>query len=198
MKHTQPAGDKERQIDQVHVDQVVFLAGCLSLIHIFAHGPAFVCQDPDGHKIELYYETQWYQAPPELRPSLKNQAQRFPARGINVRRLDHWNGLAVDIEGNRAFFEKFLGFRLTEQIVLDDGTEAAMWMTCTNTVSYTHLDVYKRQGVHVLQCPIAMMTALPLAFISAFSLGSSSANAPAFSRYSVVTPGMFFLNQIPI
>ena len=27
-----------------------------------AHGPAFLCQDPDGHKIELYYETQWYQA----------------------------------------------------------------------------------------------------------------------------------------
>jgi catechol 2,3-dioxygenase len=97
-----------------------------------AHGPAFVCQDPDGHKIELYYETQWYQAPPELKPALKNQAQRFPARGINVRRLDHWNGLAVDIEANRTFFEKYLGFRLTEQIVLDDGSEAAMWMTCTN------------------------------------------------------------------
>jgi catechol 2,3-dioxygenase len=97
-----------------------------------AHGPAFVCQDPDGHKIELYYETQWYEAPPELRPALKNQAQRFPSRGINVRRLDHMNGLAVDIEANRKFFENYLGFRLTEQIVLDDGSEAAMWMTCTN------------------------------------------------------------------
>jgi catechol 2,3-dioxygenase len=97
-----------------------------------AHGPAFLCQDPDGHKIELYYETQWYQAPPELRPALKNQAQRFPARGINVRRLDHWNGLAVDIAANRKFFEQYLGFRLTEQIVLDDGSEAAIWMTCTN------------------------------------------------------------------
>ena len=97
-----------------------------------AHGPAFLCQDPDGHKIELYYETQWYEAPPELRPSLKNQAQRFPARGVNVRRLDHMNGLAVDIKANRIFFEEYLGFRLTEQIVLDDGSEAAMWMTCTN------------------------------------------------------------------
>ena len=97
-----------------------------------AHGPAFLCQDPDGHKIELYNETQWYQPPPELRPALKNQAQRFPARGINVRRLDHWNGLAVDIAANREFFEKYLGFRLTEQIVMDDGSEAAIWMTCTN------------------------------------------------------------------
>jgi catechol 2,3-dioxygenase len=96
------------------------------------HGPAFVCTDPDGHRIELYYETEWYEAPPELKPALKNQAQRFPGRGVNVRRLDHWNGLAADIKANRLFFEHYLGARLTEQIVLDDGTEAAMWMTFTN------------------------------------------------------------------
>ena len=34
------------------------------------HGPAFLCQDPDGHKIELYYETQWYEAPAALKPAL--------------------------------------------------------------------------------------------------------------------------------
>jgi catechol 2,3-dioxygenase len=96
------------------------------------HGPAFLFTDPDGHKIELYYETEWYQAPPELKPALKNQAQRYPARGVNVRRLDHLNCLAVDIKANRIFFEDYLGFRLTEQIVLNDGREAAMWMTCTN------------------------------------------------------------------
>lgn len=96
------------------------------------HGPAFVCRDPDGHVIELYYETEWYKAPPELRPALKNQAQRFPARGVNVRRLDHLNCLAQDIRANRIFFETYLGCRLTEQIVLDDGTEAGMWMTFTN------------------------------------------------------------------
>jgi catechol 2,3-dioxygenase len=96
------------------------------------HGPAFRCRDPDGHIVELYYETEWYQAPPELKPALKNQAQRFPARGVNVRRLDHLNCLAVDIKANRVFFEKYLGCRLTEQIVLNDGSEAAMWMTMSN------------------------------------------------------------------
>ena len=96
------------------------------------HGPAYRFRDPDGHVLEIYYETEWYEAPPALRPALKNQAQRFPARGVNVRRLDHFNGLAVDIKANRLFFEDYLGFRLTEQIVLDDGTEAGMWMTCTN------------------------------------------------------------------
>jgi catechol 2,3-dioxygenase len=96
------------------------------------HGPAFVCNDPDGHRVELYYETEWYKAPPELRPALKNQAMRFPARGINVRRLDHLNCLAVDIKANRIFFQEYLGCRLTEQIVMNDGSEAGMWFTVCN------------------------------------------------------------------
>ena len=96
------------------------------------HGQTFICRDPDGHVIELYYETEWYAPPPSQQPALKNQAQRFPARGANVRRLDHWNGLAVDITANREFFEHYLGFRLTERIVRDDGAEDAIWMTATN------------------------------------------------------------------
>jgi hypothetical protein len=35
--------------------------------------------------------------PPELERSLKNQAMRCPARGVNVRRLDHLNLLASDV-----------------------------------------------------------------------------------------------------
>src|SRR6202021_359818 len=67
------------------------------------HGPAFVCQDPDGHKIELYYETEWYTPPPELKPSLKNQAQRYPARGANGPRLDLFNGPGVALNPNPLF-----------------------------------------------------------------------------------------------
>ena len=96
------------------------------------HGPAFLFQDPDGHKIEIYYETEWYKAQGELKPALKNQAMRYPARGMNVRRLDHLNCLAQDIKANRIFFEKYLGCRLTEQIVMNDGSEAGMWLTVCN------------------------------------------------------------------
>ncbi len=110
------------------------------------HGPAFRFRDPDGHLLELYYETEWYEAPPALRPSLKNQAQRFPARGVNVRRLDHFNCLAADIRANREFFERHLGFRLTEQIVLDDGTEVGMWLTATNK-SYDFAYTREAHGV---------------------------------------------------
>ena len=109
------------------------------------HGPAYRFRDPDEHQIELYYETQWYEAPPELRPALKNQAQRYPARGCNVRRLDHLNCLAVDVQANREFFERYLGFRLTERIVLDNGIEAGMWLTCTNK-SYDFAYTRKRMA----------------------------------------------------
>ena len=110
------------------------------------HGPAFQFHDPDGHVIEIYYETEWYEAPPELKPALKNQAQRFPARGVNVRRIDHFNCLAADIAANREFFEKTLGFRLTEQIVLDSGIEAGMWMT-SNNKSYDFAYTREAHGV---------------------------------------------------
>src|SRR4051812_13862448 len=110
------------------------------------HGPAFQFRDPDGHLLEIYYETEWYQAPDDLRPSLKNQAQRFPARGVNVRRLDHFNCLAADIKANREFFQGTLGFRLTEQIVLDDGTEVGMWLTATNK-SYDFAYTREAHGV---------------------------------------------------
>src|SRR6266852_1768790 len=92
-------------------------------------GAAPSCRAPHGHVVELYYETEWYEAPPDQKPALKNQAQRFPARGVNVRRLDHLNCLAADIKANRIFFQDYLGCRLTEQIIMNDGSEAGMWFT---------------------------------------------------------------------
>ena len=34
--------------------------------------------------MEIYYETEWYQPPPELKPALKNQAQRFPGQAAST------------------------------------------------------------------------------------------------------------------
>jgi catechol 2,3-dioxygenase len=78
--------------------------------------PGVRVHDADGHNMEIYYETEWYQPPPELKPSLKNQAMRFPARGANVRRLDHLNLLASDVKALRIFMEDVLGLRTTEMI----------------------------------------------------------------------------------
>lgn len=96
------------------------------------HGPAYRFIDPDGHNIEIYYETEWYNPPENLRPALKNQASRFQDKGVGLRRLDHINLLGVDVPANRKFLQETLGGRLTEQIVFDDGTEKAAWITFTN------------------------------------------------------------------
>jgi catechol 2,3 dioxygenase len=93
------------------------------------HGPAYRFTDPDGHAMELYFESERYEPPPDLRPALKNQPQRYPGRGASVKRLDHVNVLAGDVLPNRTFAEEVLGYRLYERIELDDGSEAGAWLS---------------------------------------------------------------------
>ena len=95
-------------------------------------GPTYLFHDPDGHELELYWETEWYAPPDELKPSLKNQAQAYPGRGVCVRRLDHVNYLAQDVPPSGDFVRDVLGGRVTEQIQLDDGTISAQWLHFTN------------------------------------------------------------------
>jgi catechol 2,3-dioxygenase len=96
------------------------------------YGDTYVFTDPDGHEFGLYYESEWYAAPAEQQPSLKNQAQATPSHGVPVRRLDHINWLGCDPVVNRDFLRDTLGALVTEQIVLDDGTVSGSWTTFTN------------------------------------------------------------------
>jgi catechol 2,3-dioxygenase len=96
------------------------------------HGRAYRFTDPDNHNMELYYETEWYQPSAEDKPALKNQASRYSDRGVGVRRLDHINILASDVKSTRIFFQETLGGLLSEQIIFDDGSEKASWITFTN------------------------------------------------------------------
>lgn len=96
------------------------------------HGAAYCFTTPDGHNVEIYYETEWYQASEADKPALKNQAARFPGRGVNLRRLDHLNLLAVDIPAIRDFHMDVLGARLTEVITFDDGSDKGVWFSVNN------------------------------------------------------------------
>jgi catechol 2,3-dioxygenase len=96
------------------------------------HGASYRFKVPDGHILELYHETQWYQATPETKPALKNQASRFPGRGANLRRIDHINLLSSDVKTDREFMQEVLGCRLTEQIVFEGGIEKGAWLTVCN------------------------------------------------------------------
>ena len=93
------------------------------------HGPAYRFTDPDGHVFELYYEAERYVPPEHLKPSWRNQPQRYVGRGAAVKRLDHVNVLAADVRANRVFAEDVLGYRLYERIERDDGTEGGAWMS---------------------------------------------------------------------
>jgi catechol 2,3-dioxygenase len=112
------------------------------------HGPAFQFTDPDGHRMELYYGAERYEAPADQRPALKNQPQRYSGVGAAVRRLDHLNVLCSNVTSNRSFMEETLGFRLREHIILDDGTEAGAWLSVTpqvHDIAYT-LDATPAKG----------------------------------------------------
>ena len=105
------------------------------------HGPAYRVATPDGHAIELYWETERFEATAAVSTAFKNQPQRYVPKGIAPRRLDHINLLARDVAPTRDFFQRLLGLRLTEQIVLDNGTEAGAWLSATNKsydVAITH------------------------------------------------------------
>jgi catechol 2,3-dioxygenase len=52
--------------------------------------------------------------------------------GVCVRRLDHVNFLAAEVEPSTDFLRDVLGAHPTEQIQLDDGTIGGRWMTFTN------------------------------------------------------------------
>ncbi|MBO2450146.1 VOC family protein [Actinomadura barringtoniae] len=95
-------------------------------------GPCFLFRDPDGHEMELYWENEWYEAPPGLVPALKNQAQAYPGRGVCVRRLDHVNYLSAEVEPNTSFITDVLGGRVTEQIRLDTGLISGGWTHFAN------------------------------------------------------------------
>jgi catechol 2,3-dioxygenase len=110
-------------------------------------GQTYVTKDPDGHELALYFDTEWYRAPENERPALKNQAAAFPGRGANVRRIDHINYLAADPEACGLFIEAALGGRLTEQIVLDDGHASAVWYTFTDK-SYDMVVTADWAGAH--------------------------------------------------
>ncbi|WP_425145168.1 catechol 2,3-dioxygenase [Deinococcus sp.] len=93
------------------------------------HGPAYTFGSPGGHNVELLWDVEYYQVPPELRSPLLNRPQRRPLHGVPVRRLDHINLMSPDVTTDKAFYMDDLGFRLREHIVAPDGGEMAAWLS---------------------------------------------------------------------
>lgn len=101
------------------------------LDHEFGHGPAFRFNGPDGHPIELYYETERFAPVGDQVPVFRSQPQRYVPCGIAPRRLDHINLLANDVKASREFFRDMLGMRVTEQLIFDNDQEMGAWLSTT-------------------------------------------------------------------
>jgi catechol 2,3-dioxygenase len=74
------------------------------------HGPAFRFPDPDGHRVEIYYETERFVPTGDQVPGFKNLPQRYSPHGIAPRRLDHINLFAKDVKATGSFFKSCSGF----------------------------------------------------------------------------------------
>lgn len=98
------------------------------------HGAAYQFTTPDGHNMELLWEVEYYQAPEEKRTPLLNRPQKRPTRGVPVRRLDHVNLMVSEMKPNVDFMMNQLGFNLREHVRLNNGTDAAAWMSVSPLV----------------------------------------------------------------
>lgn len=95
------------------------------------HGRTYRFADPDGHRMAVYYESAHHEPPAERAPALKNQPERISARGVGVRRLDHVNVWCRDIDANSRYMIDTLGFRISEQVLDDDGRSLGSWLHVT-------------------------------------------------------------------
>lgn len=96
----------------------------------FGRGRSFRFRDPDGHRMEIYFEEERYLAPPALRSTLKNLPMKYTGRGVNARRIDHLALFCNSVPENRRFAQETLGFRLSEQVMFNDGRdEIGSWLS---------------------------------------------------------------------
>ncbi|MFC3040707.1 catechol 2,3-dioxygenase [Virgibacillus xinjiangensis] len=97
-------------------------------------GAAYQFATPDGHNMELLWEVEYYKAPDHMKTPLLNRPQKRPTRGVPVRRLDHVNLMAGDLETSSDFMQEKLGFNLRERIQQNDGKNIADWMSVSPLV----------------------------------------------------------------
>jgi catechol 2,3-dioxygenase len=84
------------------------------------HGRAYRFRTPGGHLGEVFWDVDWYQAPPDKRSPLRNHPQRFLPRGVALRRIDHVTLNARDVRATREFLCRHLGFRYMEGTYRDE------------------------------------------------------------------------------
>jgi catechol 2,3-dioxygenase len=97
-------------------------------------GPAYRFEGPGGQRVEIFWEAELYQAPPELRSELPNRPQRPSNRGAGARQIDHVTWASTNPVEDAHWYRDNLGFRFMEYAVLG---ETPVFAT-TTTNEHTH------------------------------------------------------------
>jgi catechol 2,3-dioxygenase len=100
----------------------------------YAHGRAYKFCSPDGHRMKVLWELDYFDAPPDLKSKLRSRPSKRPLRGVPVRRLDHINLMVNDVPRNRKFMTDVLDFKLREQKIGDGGAEVGAWLSVSALV----------------------------------------------------------------
>lgn len=97
------------------------------------HGRAYCYKAPDGHLHEVFWEVDYYEAPPELKSKWKNRPSKNTSKGISPRRIDHVTIQCVDPKKDREFYQS-LGFKYHEGIHKSPHSDIEMgaWLSVTN------------------------------------------------------------------
>lgn len=92
------------------------------------HGRAYTFTTPDGHRNEVFWDVERYQATPEEESKAPNLPQKRPLHGNPVKRIDHVNLMAADLPASSAFYQEHLSFLLREKIEMPDG-DLGHWLS---------------------------------------------------------------------
>lgn len=79
-----------------------------------AIGRSYRFRGPAGQQQALFWDAEFYVAPPHLASPFPSRPQRSTARGVAARYLDHVNYPSGDILGDAQWYERTLGIELTE------------------------------------------------------------------------------------
>lgn len=101
------------------------------------HGRAYRFRGPGGHAHEIFWEVDRFHAPPELKSSYPDRPQRYVAKGIAPRQIEHVTLSTRDLLKTCEWYRDTLGFRFMGYTVLDDDPNTAIFAVLT-TIEKSH------------------------------------------------------------
>lgn len=95
------------------------------------HGRAYRFDGPGGHPTELFWDVERYAAPPQLRSSYPERAQRIGAHGVAPRQLDHVTLASTAVMDHARWYCDALGFRFMAYNGLDEDPAMVVFAVVT-------------------------------------------------------------------